>query len=107
MSIATVRTHHTPTVAALAAAFALAAAVAVGAVLTDARPFGGSSGAPDRVLPIEVPAAPLPVDVPAAPEWRIGSPDALERALTARNDVDAADPRLYGSPDAAERILGR
>lgn len=98
MSVATVRTHHTPTVTTAAlAALTVAAALAMGAVLTDALSSNQSSGAP----------APVPADVPAAPEWRIGSPDALERSLADRNDAYAGDPRAYGSPDAAERILGR
>lgn len=98
MSIATVRTHHTPSVRTSAlAALTVAAALAAGSVLTDALSTNRSPGAPAR----------LPADVPAAPEWRIGSPDALERSLAGRNDTYAGDPRAYGSPDAAERILGR
>lgn len=99
MSIATVHTHHPPTLRTAAfATLGIAAALVVGAVLTEGSLFDASSGVPARVLP---------ADVPATVEWKIGSPDALERSFTGRDDVYRADPRGYGSPDAAERILGR
>lgn len=99
MSTTTVHTHHLPTIAGAGiAALGLAAVLAAGAVVADRLMSDSSSGVPAQVKP---------ADVPAAVEWRIGSPDALERSLTRSQDAYRGDPRYYGSPDAAERITGR
>lgn len=98
MSTTTVHAHHglTATTAAVTA-LGLAAALALGAVVTERAMSDGSSGAPAQVVPAELPAPGV---------GRYGGPDALERAII-RRDALRTDPRFYGSPDAAERILSR